>query len=111
MEGAWSPELYPRHRRWGGIARFATLKCLGIIGGPQVQGERIPQRRLERDTDPARALYRGASVFEADDRRGVSNAHVGEGRDLPSGIQMCRDRRCLAVGYERAGEILGPAIL
>src|ERR1700694_3704728 len=110
LHGAWSPELAPRHSDWRSIRELATLKCLGIIGGPQVQRDRIPQRRLERDTDATRTLHRRASLFKADDGRGIANAHVGEGRNLPPGIQVCRDCRCLAVGDERPGELVGPEI-
>src|SRR5205807_2306378 len=104
-------ELAPGHSHWRSIGKLATLKCLGIIRCPQVQRDRIPQRRFERDTHPTRTLYRRASLFKADEGRGIANAHVREGRDLPPGIQVCRDCRCLAVGDERPGELVGPEIL
>src|ERR1700676_631589 len=108
---AWSPELAPRHGYWRSLRGLATLKCLGIIGGPQVQREWIPQCRLKRDTDSTRTLYRRASFFKAYEGRGIANAHVGEGRDLPPGVQVCRHCRCLAVDNERPGELVGSEIL
>src|SRR5580704_12028952 len=111
LHGTWSPKLAPGQGHWRSIERLAALKCLGVVSGPHVQRDGIRHRRLKRGADPARPLCRWASFFEADDGRGVANAHVEEGRDFPSGIQVRRDRSSLAVGDNRPGELLGPEIL
>src|SRR4029077_3710276 len=106
-----SPELAPGYSHRSAIGRLSTLKCLGIVGGPHIQRDWIRQRRLQRDAHPLRPLRRRAPFFKADDGRGIANAHIEEGRNFPPGVQVRRDCGCLAVGYDRPGELLSPEIL